>query len=51
MLHIIILSLIFRIIDEITIHHTPDADDKFMFYALFSGHEKKLIDEMEIKII
>jgi len=29
--------------DEITIHHTPDVDDKFMFYALFNGHEKSLL--------
>ncbi len=32
--------------DEITIYHTPDADDAFMFYALFNG---KVRSEMKFK--
>ncbi len=29
--------------DEITIYHTPDADDAFMFYVLFNGKVKSEI--------
>ncbi len=32
--------------DEITIHHTPDADDAFIFYALFNG---KVRSEIKFK--
>jgi len=32
--------------DEITIYHTPDADDAFMFYALFNG---KVRSEIKFK--